>query len=1317
MPVLYNLTLKKPTGVTASVQGSFSAPKAQEFVVARSHILELYSLNSLGKLQQLVSVEAFGIVRALAAFRLTGALKDYLAVTSDSGRLVILEYSTQTNSFKRIHSETYGKTGVRRIVPGQYLAVDPKGRAIMIGAIERQKFVYILNRDTKANLTISSPLEAHKSHSICFDLVALEVGYENPMFASLEQSYENVDAMQIDINTPQLQSNLNSMDLDSRNGVDSNRGMGSHTGMNSHNMNSHNGMESDVVLNSELLRKGLSFWEMDLGLNHVVKKVTLPVDLSAHLLVPVPGGPGGVLVCCENYLVYKNLEHPDVFCSYPRRLEMSESQTLLITNYSVHKMKDFFFILLLSEYGDLYKIELSHDDNTVSEVVIRYFDTVDVGIAMCILRSGYLFIGSESGDHKLYQFTSLDNGDKDVICTSLHPDAKNAIIAFKPRVLQNLVVVDRMSSMGLVVDMKVADVMGLNNYDIFVACGRWYNSRLKCLRYGFNTEELAFNELPGRPKHVFTIKSLESNFDEYIIISFQGNTLVLSIGEAVEEVTDSFFLTSITTLHCCYMSYRNGVSGTSGVNNSMGGGVSTGTNGVTGVTGTTGGTGITRGIYVQIHDGGYRYLSGDIIKEWKVQSTKRVKLADNNDTQLILVLTGGEIIYFQLTDTEVPELVEVGRRNLSTEITCLAIQHPNSGTKAEFCCCGSIDNIVRIMKLDKNLKLCSSQILGNNSLPESVTLLTNDEIYLYVGLNNGVLIRNTLDMIGNLIDQESRFMGTKPLKLKLLQYMEKQCLILMSIKTYIIIPNYPNNNNLDILPLYIQSNIIDTVDTRDSRDGTRDSMRDNTVDSIDTFNSLLCLNGFVCILGNNLKIFRCIINGDVFSEITIPLEYTPRKLLLLPSNLCNIPSTQMGVQMSQGMGSQMTTGIGSQGVSMMGKLNVLILIVESDYNSYNIEQVEEINKEMMSIKLEGDNFEVMELKNYRAGVGKWSSCIRIINPINLETIAKLLFTENEAATTAYTCILNSIQLLIVGTIKNAHLYPTHMDVNDEVESCIRVYEYDSNYNNLVNGFNIKLLHITNTKGWIRCFNNYENKLLLCAIGSKLRMYSLGKKQMLLKGEHRSLTSHGFMDIKVIGSRIYCGDIRESVQLLRIKFYGEDLGEFELTTTSTGPRWLSSMELLDYSTVIAGDKFDSIFVSRVPHNEDVVRSNYFEYHNQFHLGDIVTSFQRVRINPIHSEVVLYTTLMGSIGVLVPFVSKDELDFLQHLEMLMCNQIDTVTGREVQMFRSYYFPVQNIVDGDLCEMYMTLDDKYNIANQLNLKVNEIIKKLKNIRNRIF
>ncbi len=39
------------------------------------------------------------------------------------------------NDWKSIHCEAFGKTGCRRIVPGQYLAADPKGRAIMVGKL------------------------------------------------------------------------------------------------------------------------------------------------------------------------------------------------------------------------------------------------------------------------------------------------------------------------------------------------------------------------------------------------------------------------------------------------------------------------------------------------------------------------------------------------------------------------------------------------------------------------------------------------------------------------------------------------------------------------------------------------------------------------------------------------------------------------------------------------------------------------------------------------------------------------------------------------------------------------------------------------------------------------------------------------------------------------------------------------------------------------------------------------------------------------------------------------------------------------------
>lgn len=58
------------------------------------------------------------------------------------------------------------------------------------GAIEKQKLVYILNRDAQARLTISSPLEAHKSNTLVYHMVGVDVGFENPTFACLEIDYE-----------------------------------------------------------------------------------------------------------------------------------------------------------------------------------------------------------------------------------------------------------------------------------------------------------------------------------------------------------------------------------------------------------------------------------------------------------------------------------------------------------------------------------------------------------------------------------------------------------------------------------------------------------------------------------------------------------------------------------------------------------------------------------------------------------------------------------------------------------------------------------------------------------------------------------------------------------------------------------------------------------------------------------------------------------------------------------------------------------------------------------------------------------------------
>lgn len=57
-----------------------------------------------------------------------------------------------------------------------------------------------------------------------------------------------------------------------------------------------------------------------------------------------------------------------------------------------------------SEYGDIYKVTLDADTESVSELKIKYFDTIPVCTSLCVLKTGFLFAASDFGNHTLYQF-------------------------------------------------------------------------------------------------------------------------------------------------------------------------------------------------------------------------------------------------------------------------------------------------------------------------------------------------------------------------------------------------------------------------------------------------------------------------------------------------------------------------------------------------------------------------------------------------------------------------------------------------------------------------------------------------------------------------------------------------------------------------------------------------------------------------------------------------------------------------------------------------------------------------------------------------
>ncbi|KAL1520024.1 hypothetical protein AB1Y20_023502 [Prymnesium parvum] len=1199
---LYALTLQKSSGITAALYGTFSGARAQEVIVARCKVLELMRPDDNGKMQTVFATDVFGIIRSLATCRLTGGNRDYIVIGSDSGKIVIVEFSAEKGCFERVHAETYGKTGLRRIVPGQYIATDPRGRAVMVGAVEKQKLVYTLNRDSAARLTISSPLEAHKSNVLTFHIIGVDVGFENPIFAALEVDMEEV--------------------------------------------------ENDPETGEVLYEKNLVYYELDLGLNHVVRKWSDAVDPTSNLLVSIPGGggadgPSGVLVCSENFVVYKNQGHPDRRCAIPRRRDLPADQGLLLVSSAVHKQRDLFFVLLQSEHGDLYKVTLDWKEEQVSELKVRYLDSVPVCASLCILKTGFLFCASESGNHGFYQFQGVGEDEDSPSCSSLtFESGDETIVEIEPRPLQNLLHVDDIDSLCPLIDCKVADVNKDGTPTLLTLCGKGPRSTLRLLRHGLAVSEMAVSELPGNPNAVWTVKTRrDAEHDAYIVVSFANVTLILSVGETVEEVTDSGLNDQTPTLFV-------GLVGEDSL--------------------------------VQVYKMGWRQLRSDQRNEWKAPHGKEIECATANNRQLAIAVEGGEVIYFELDQQGV--LAEVDKKVPSgTKISCIEVGAVPAGRqRSRFLAVGSWDNTIRILSLDPDDCMTVLAVLAVPTLPKSAALVSMplgrssgaEALVLCIGLDNGVMLRARLDpRNGQLSDTRTRFLGAKPVKLVSMPFGGTGGVLALSSRPF---ATYCYQHSLHLTPLSYQG-----------------------LDYGCSFSSEHCAEGFVGIAGNTLRILAVEKLSDTFNAESIPLRYTPRRLAIH---------------------------------SVSGHA----VVVEADHNAYNEEEKQQLYTSLSitpplpagSAAPDEEEEEGPPLMEANVGVpraqpGKWASCIRVVDPASKQTLSILELADNEAALSIAMIPLRDREgeiFVFVGTVKDMTLHPRQLSA-----AFIHVYQFTNKNTTLA------LVHKTQVEDVPYAMANFCGRLM-AGVGNRLRIYDMGKKKLLRKCELKGLPTM-IQSINVVSpSRIVVGDLAESFHFIK---YNRQDNVMMVFADDVSPRWLTAAAVLDVNTLAGADKFGNIFVSRLPQevSDDVDDAQLLssavneamalngapcksEELVQYHVGELVTSLQKVTLGAGHDEILLYTTILGGVGALLPFSSKDDLDLCQALEMHLRQDAPPLSGKDQLVFRSSYFPLKGIVDGDFCSVYnrLTPEEQRSIAEELDRTPAEVSKKLEELASRI-
>ncbi|KAI9208104.1 CPSF A subunit region-domain-containing protein [Polychytrium aggregatum] len=1194
---LYNVTLQQPSAINCACIGNFSGTKQQEIIVARSSVLELISPNSAtGKLNPQLALECFGIIRSMQPFRLTGSSKDYLVVGSDSGRIVILEYNPARNQFVKLHQETYGKSGCRRIVPGQFLATDPKGRAVMIAAVEKQKLVYILNRDSAANLTISSPLEAHKTATITHHIVGVDVGYENPIFAALEIDYSDSDQ----------------------------------------------DPSGEAFENAE---KMLTFYELDLGLNHVVRKWSEPVDPRANMLIAVPGGtdgPSGVLVCSENYITWRHQGAPAARVPIPRRpsaiqsSEAGDDRGVIIVTAVVHKLKKDFFVLVQTEDGDIFKLTMDYETSSegavgpVTNLKIKYFDTIPASTSLCILKTGYLFNASEFGNHYLYQIENLGDDDEEQMeYSSGDFDSEEDIaVPFTPRPLRNLQPVDEMESLSPLIDAQIHNLAGEESPQIYALCGRGAKSSFRILRHGLEVNEMVASELPGNPNAVWTVKtSARDEYDSYIVVSFVNETLVLSIGEVVDEVTDSGLLTSTTTLTVAQLG---------------------------------------EDALVQIYPHGIRHIRSDKrISVWEAPHNKIIVKAVCNQRQVVIGLSGGEIVYFELDASgQLNEYQD--RKELAASITALTLGPiPDGRIRTKFLSVGCSDNTVRVISLDPDSCLQMLSMQAVSAMPESLAIAHMQDtgtaagtLYLNIGLQNGVLLRTTLDSVtGVLSDSRLRFLGTRPVRLFTIRLCGGDAVLALSSRGWL---NYVYQGRQCLTPLSYEA-----------------------LEFGSGLCSEQCPEGVVAISANTLRVLTFEKLGSSFNQGIVPLKYTPRRFTL-------------------------------------HQASKNFVIIESDYQTLcPSEKGEHMDQD--DHELPPDQF-----GHLRGEAGKWASCIRLVNPFAGETLSLVDLDHNESALSVISCTFHGNQgtYIIVGTAKNLVLAPRSCS-----EAALRVYRVSHD------GGELEFVHSTPVEDVPYALCQFQGRLL-AGIGKCLRIYDMGKRKLLRKCENKQFPNV-IVSIQTQGDRIVVADVQESCHYAvyqhqdnRIMIFADDIL----------PRFMTSMVMVDYETVIGGDKFGNIFANRLSASiseeiDDDTTGNKLAFEKgvlngapykldhlaEFFVGETITSLTKTALVAGGREIVMYTTFLGRIGILVPFTSKEDIDFFQTMEMTLRQHQPPFLGRDHLSYRSFFQPCRAVIDGDLCEKYLhtsqlTPDQKSSIAEELERSVHEVAKKIEDMRTRV-
>lgn len=416
------------------------------------------------------------------------------------------------------------------------------------------------------------------------------------------------------------------------------------------------------------------------------------------------------------------------------------------------------------------------------------------------------------------------------------------------------------------------------------------------------------------------------------------------------------------------------------------------------------------------------------------------------------------------------------------------------------------------------------------------------------------------------------------------------------------------------------------------------------------------------------------------------------------------------------------------------------LVIESDYNVL----AESTKSQIQTNGSNGSNGNAASHHGlnpmqfgHAKGLGHWSSCIQIVDVeerdgeyknqriVDTVRLDGANFDANEAATAIAVHYFpapegskDGTTCVIVATGKN--MIPS---TGQHSGGNLHAFYIDEETGRLV------WLHKTEVEAPCRSLQAFRGKLL-AGIGRTLFLFDLGARQLLRKAQG-TVTNNMIINVQTMGTRVTVTDVRESVIYC---VYKPKENAFYPFADDSIARWSTCHVMVDFETVAASDKFGNFFMvrsskkasdeaeiaiggSHAPASMLGGTENRTDLIAHFYLQDVPVAIQKTSLVPGGMDVLVWAGLQGTLGVIIPFKAREDVDFFTQLEAQMRKDDPPFAGRDHLAYRGYYVPPKGVIDGDLCERFMMLSNetKAKIAGEVGHGIRDIERKIGEMRTR--